>query len=137
MTEYLTFEQATDRLRQATRIVLDNEAEYGKAVERAADAEAVYRAKLAESFTALREAGAAVQEAETRARADVATISRERDYAAGMLKLAGEKLEDARDSRRSLWRLIEWSREHDRPAPSSNGPAQTTLPENAPGKTWP
>jgi hypothetical protein len=116
----LSIDEARENLRRATKIILDLEGEYAKAVERAADAEAVYRAKLAESFKRFREAGEAVQAADTLARAEVATTSRERDFAAGMLKLAGEKLEDGRDSRRSLWRLIEWSREHER-AVGGNG----------------
>ncbi len=125
---YLTFDEAKQRLRDATRIVLDAEKEFERAVERAADAEAFYRTKLAEEFRSQREQGKAVQEAETVARAAVAVHSRERDYAAGMLKLAGERIEDARDSRRSLWRLVEWSRAHDGVAPAD---------ERAPGDRWP
>lgn len=107
------FEAAREKLTAATRVILDREKDYEHAVERSADAEAVYRRQLAERMKVHREDGKAVQEADTLARADVATVSRERDYAAGMLKLAGEKLDDARDSRRSLWRLIEWAAKRD------------------------
>lgn len=125
---YLTITEARQRLREATRVVVELEAEYRRAVERSADAEAVYRAQVAEAFKKHRADGKAVSEADTLARADVAVLSRERDYSAGMLKLAGERLENARDSRRSLWRLIQWSAAHDSAAPTD---------ERAPGPTWP
>ena len=35
-----------------------------------------------------------------------------------MLKLAAEELEDARDTRRSLWRVIDWSARASTPAPA-------------------
>jgi hypothetical protein len=108
-----SFDGCRDKLRDATRIVLDKEAEYEKAIARKADAEAVYRDQLAKGVRAYREQGKAVEESMTLARADCATLSRERDYAADMTKLAAEKLEDARDSRRSLWRLVEWARDRD------------------------
>jgi hypothetical protein len=129
---YLSIAEARQRLRDATRIVLDAEAAYERAVQAAADGEAAYRLKVGEAFKRLRDDGAAVEAANTLARAEVVTFSRERDVAAGMLKLAGEKLEDARDSRRSLWRLTEWSKEHEmamlRRAPTD---------ERAPGEGWP
>ncbi len=124
---YLTFEEAKQKLRDATRIVLDTEKDFKGAAERAADAEAVYRSELAKALKAHRAEGRAVAEAVTLAHAEVVVHSRERDYAASMLKLAGERLEDARDSRRSLWRLVTWSMEHDRGA----------APENTPGAEWP
>jgi hypothetical protein len=130
MPDELTLESARDRLRDATRIVLDKEREYEHAVERAADAEAFYRSQLADHFKAHREAGKAVSEADTLARGELATASRERDYAAGMLKLAGEKLENARDSRRSLWRLIEWAGRRDVARGAVND-------ERVPSALWP
>lgn len=135
----MTYDEARTNLRQATQAIIGLEHAYEMAVERSADAEAVYRAQLAAKLQAHREGGKAVQEADTLARADVATLSRERDYAAGMLKLAHEKLDDARDSRRSLWRLIEWSARVDaaRTPTSNGGPAQMPLPENAPPERWP
>lgn len=126
---YLTIAEARDRLRQATTIVLKLEADYAEAVQHSADAEAVYRAHIADRVRFHRSAGEAATTSETYARADVVELSRERDVAAGLLKLAAEKLEDGRDSRRSLWRLIDWSKEHDRGASSG--------PENAPGERWP
>jgi hypothetical protein len=135
-----TFEsgEARDKLRQATRIILDLEKEYATAVEDAADSEAVYRRQLAEAVRNHRDAGQPVEASVAYARADVAMNSRERDHAAGMLKLAAEKLEDARDARRSLWRLIEWARQRDAAAhpPASNGPTQMALDERAP-RGWP
>jgi hypothetical protein len=93
--------------------VFDKERAYEKAVARKADAEAVYRRQVAGKFKGYRDAGKAVEESNTMARADVALLSRERDYAADMAKLAAEEIEDARDSRRSLWRLVEWARDRD------------------------
>lgn len=113
MTEPFGFEEARDRLRDATRIVLEHETAYEQAAARAADSEAVYRRRLAEKMEKHREAGKAVEESLTLARSDVVLLSRERDYSASLLKLAGEQLENARDSRRSLWRLVEWARERD------------------------
>lgn len=123
-----TFEsgEARDRLRQATRIILDLEKGYENAVEYAADSEAVYRKELADRLKFHRDDGQPVEASVAYARADVAVNSRERDHAAGMLKLAAEKLEDARDARRSLWRLIEWARQRDA-ATRNNGPAQMSM----------
>jgi len=108
-----TFEDCRTRLREATRIVIGKEGEYETAIKNAADAEAFYRSQLAVKFREHRDAGKGVEESTTLARADVAVHSRERDYRAGVLKLAAERLEDARDARRSLWRLVEWARERD------------------------
>lgn len=127
----LTFDEARDRLRDATRVVLDAEKNYEAAVQTAADTEAVYRVELATAFRSEREGGNAVQEAEIKARAAVAVQSRDRDHAAGMLRLAAERLENARDSRRSLWRLIEWSMRASTAAP---GRAQD---ERVPADRWP
>jgi len=108
-----TFEDCRNRLREATQIVLGKERDFEAAVKNAADAEAFYRSQLAVKFAEYRAAGKGVEESTTLARADVSVHSRERDYRAGVLKLAAERLEDARDSRRSLWRLVEWARERD------------------------
>jgi hypothetical protein len=105
-----SFEGCRQKLRDATRIVLDAEAVYERAINEAADAEAIYRSEHAKAYQAHRTGGAAVAEADTLARGDVVMHSRERDYRAGMMRLALERLEDARDSRRSVWRLIEWAR---------------------------
>jgi len=125
--------EARERLRSATRIILDAEAAYEKAVERAADAQAVYRNELAEAFKRYRDEGDPITSAEITAKAEVAIHERERDYSAGMLRLAAERLEDARDSRRSLWRLIEWSARKDAP-PMGTAPVRD---ERIPGETWP
>jgi hypothetical protein len=128
-TADFTFEDARDRLRRATEVVIAAERAVEVAGEEAADAEGVYRAELATAFKAEREAGAAVEAASIAARGACVVFSRERDAKATALKLAFEKLEDARDSRRSLWRLIEWARARDG--------ARSNAPENAPGDRWP
>lgn len=107
------FEACRIRLRETTVMVIEAEDAYHKSVERSADAEAVYRSQLAEKFGGYRSQGKAVEESTTFARRDVAVLGRERDYAAGLAKLRLEQLEDARDSRRSVWRLIEWARSVD------------------------
>lgn len=116
-----SFDACRVRMKEATRIVLDKIAAYDRAAQRAADAEAVYRNQLAAKFKAHREGGAAVEAATTLARADVATLSRERDYAKDLVKEAMADIEAALDSRRSLWRLVEWARERDLKGGGGNG----------------
>jgi hypothetical protein len=108
-----SFEACQTRMRDATQAINSRENAYDLAAQRAADAEAVYRAQLALKFKEYRDAGMAVDAATTHARGDVATLSRERDYAKDLVKLALAQIEDARDSRRSLWRLVEWARDRD------------------------
>ena len=127
-----TFEACQWRLREATRIVIDAENKYRLCIEEAADAEALYRKELATAFQTYRTAGKPVEESNTLARGDVVLHSRNRDYAAGVVKLAADKLEDARDSRRSLWRLIEWARERDLIALRTSG-----TDERVPAERWP
>ena len=112
MTDY-DFEDCRTRLRHATGVVLAAESQYQLAIEQAADSEAFYRIKLGESFEQFRAAGQAVEAAKIAAHAECAVHSRARDVDAGTVKLRGEQLEDARDSRRSLWRLVEWARGRD------------------------
>jgi hypothetical protein len=125
----MTYDEAREALRGLTDTIRAREADYEEAIKRAADTEAVYRAALAEAFRHHRTQGAGAGEAETLARADVATLSRERDAAAGMVKLAAERLEDRRDDRRSFNRLVEWSAAHD--LPGRNG-----TPENVPDGSY-
>jgi hypothetical protein len=108
--EKWNFEACRLRLRAATTAVFDAEDAYKSAIERSADAENFYRVELAKAFEAHRQAGQAVEAATTLARRDVAVHGRERDYAAGLVKLRADQVDDARDSRRSVWRLIEWAR---------------------------
>ena len=131
---YLTIEEARDRLRQATQIVLDREKAMREAATRMAESEAVYRRDLGTRFSGHRDAGLGVQESEIKARADVAVQAHDRDLAAALFKVAGEELEDARDSRRSLWRLIEWSAAHER---AQAAKANNTTDDRLPGATWP
>jgi hypothetical protein len=129
---YLTIAEARDRLRQATQIVLDKEKAMREAATRMAETEAIYRREVGAAFTRYRKDGSSVQESDITARAEVAVHSHDRDLAAANFKVAGEELEDARDSRRSLWRLIEWSAAHERAAASAQ-----TYDERLPGATWP
>lgn len=107
------FEACQLRMRKATAIVLLAEHQYDITAQRSADAEAVYRSEVGKAFARYREAGEAVEAARIAAHRECAKLSRERDYAADLVKLAREKIEDARDSRRSTWRLIEWARDRD------------------------
>lgn len=127
--------EARDKLKEATRIILELEKGYETSVRNAADAEAVYRREVATAFGRYRKEGMAVQEAEMTAKAEVAIHSHERDVTAGLLKLAGEKLENARDTRRSLWRLVEWARQRDA---ATFKPSQLAMDdERAPAASWP
>lgn len=125
----MTFDEAREGLRRATLAVRDAEGEYKEAVDDAANSEAVYRAKLAEAMKGHRAAGMAVSEAEVASRADVIVYSRERDVMAGRVKLAAEVIENRRDDRRSLWRLVEWS--------SRKASAPENVPTNGGGYTSP
>jgi len=113
MTDYTLeiFEpgDARVRLRQASETVNARIDDYARALRHAADAEGIYRVELAHAFRSEREGGAAVAEAEIKARAAAVLQSKERDEAAGEAKAAGERVQAALDARRSLWRLIEWS----------------------------
>jgi hypothetical protein len=131
-----SFEGCRRRMRKASAVVMTAENNYDLAAKRAADAEAVYRRQLAEKVRGYREAGKAVEESMTLARADVATLSRERDYARDMVKLAAEKLDDARDGRRSVWRLVEWARDRDL-ALLRPGQQLAMNDERAPANQWP
>jgi hypothetical protein len=132
------FNACAERIRQATTSVIEAEDAYKKAIERSADAEAVYRHQLAVKFKEYRDNKQPVEAATTLARADVATLGRERDFAAGMVKLRADRLENARDARRSVWRLVEWARGADlakRQQPVVD--VQNGLPENVPADRWP
>jgi len=122
------FEDCRDRLRRATEVILAAESQYQIAIEQAADSEAFYRIKLGESFERFRAAGQAVEAAKIAAHAECAVHSRARDVDAGTVKLRAEQLDDARDSRRSLWRMIEWARGRD---------LATAGADHQRGETWP
>lgn len=113
-----SFEACQVRMRVATQAVNRAEQACDNAAQRSADAEAVYRSQLGKAFAELRGAGEAVEAAKIAAHERCAKLSRERDYSADLVKLAREKIEDARDGRRSLWRLIEWAREREKTGPS-------------------
>jgi hypothetical protein len=109
-----SFNACQERLYQATAAILTREREYAAAVERKADSEAVYRNELAKQYQRHRkDNGSAVAEAELLARADAAVHSRERDYATDMVKVAADRLQDARSSREALLPLVVWARERE------------------------
>lgn len=120
----LTIDQLRQQLRTLTVEIRTAEDTYKNALENSADAEAAYRAALAGAYKKYRLDGAGVSESETLARGDVVLASRERDSAAGKVKHAAEVLENRRDDRRQLWRLVDVLR-----------PRTTATTE--PGETWP
>jgi hypothetical protein len=122
------FESCRRRIRKATAIVLKAETAYEDAAKTAAEAEATYRHQLARHFKGYREAGKGVEESTTLARADVTRLNYERDLARDLVKLAADRIEDARDSRRSLWRLLEWARAL---------AVQSERDERVPAERWP
>jgi hypothetical protein len=108
-----SFDACRERLKEATRIVLDKIKAHDLAAQRSADAEAVYRSEVGKAFAGYREKGDAVEAAKIAAHRDCAKLSRERDYAKDLVRKASADIEAAIDSRRSLWRLVEWARERD------------------------
>lgn len=108
-----SFDACQARLRIATSIVLGAIRDYDLAAQRAADAEAVYRSEMGKVFAQRRDAGDAVDAAKIAAHKECARLSRERDYAKDRVKVAADDVQGALDSRRSLWRLIEWARGRD------------------------
>jgi hypothetical protein len=62
------------------------------------------------------------------ARGDVAALKQIALETSGKLRLAEKRLDDAVDTRRSLWRLVEWAREKE-----ARTPAQQSLA----GASWP
>lgn len=136
---YLTIDEARGKLGGALSTIETAEKAYRIAIEDSADAEAVYRDQLGTAFKKHRDAGEAVEVAKILAHKDVVKFSRERDFAAGRVKEAAEKLENARDSRRSLWRIIEWSSARDvasARAQQAAGTSQMAM-EAIAGKRWP
>lgn len=121
--------EARQKLRAATEVVLGQERAVDLAGQEAAESEALYRLEVGKAFAAARAAGDAVEAAKIKAHADCVALSQDRDVKATRLKLAFERLEDARDTRRSLWRLIEWARGRDL--------ATAGAPENVPADRWP
>lgn len=117
--------EARAKLRGATEIILNLEGDYADMIKAAAETEAYYRLRLAEQFKAHRDAGAPVEAANIMARGDCAPDKQAALEAAGALKLAEKRLDDAVDTRRSLWRLVEWARARDtatRPAEDERAP---------------
>ena len=109
MPEPMTYSNAEERLTAQAVRIRDAEKAYEEAVKSAADAEATYRRAVASKLDEHREAGLSVEHANAKARADCYVLSRERDFASGMVRKALEVLEDRRGERESLHRLVAWS----------------------------
>jgi hypothetical protein len=105
--------EARSKLRDATKVILSLENDYADMIKAAAETEAFYRLRVAQQFKAHRDAGAPVEAANIMARGDCAPEKQATLEAAGALKLAEKRLDDAVDTRRSLWRLVEWARARD------------------------
>jgi hypothetical protein len=118
-----SFEACQLRLRKATAQLILAERHYDKQAQRSADAEAVYRFEVGKSFGAYREKGEAVEAARIAAHKDCMTLSRERDYSADLVKLAMQKIENARESRSGMWALISWAHDRELTAQRANGAA--------------
>lgn len=116
-----SFEACQQRLRKATAILMLAEQSYDKQAQRSADAEAVYRSEVGKAFGGYREKGEAVEAARIAAHKDCARLSRERDYAADLVKLAMQKIENARESRSGMWALIAWAHDREMIQQRSNG----------------
>jgi hypothetical protein len=113
-TKPLSYEDAALELNLAAAAIIAAEDEYADANADAAANEALYRTALAEAFKRYRVGGKGVAESETLARGECAAFARDRDRAAGLVKVMAARLEDRRDDRRSLNRLVEWSAGRDR-----------------------
>ena len=105
----LDFQQARVQLHTVARQLRDAEQFHREQIQRHADAEAAYRSALAQAYTRHRADGKGAGEADVLAKGDCASLSRERDIAAGMVRAALESLENRRGDRASLHRLVEWS----------------------------
>jgi chromosome segregation ATPase len=105
----MDYAEAERRMQDMAQRIRSAERDYDRAIEEAADAEAIYRKSLAERFRALREGGAAVEAAMTQARGECFNLSRERDIAVGRVRKTLEALEDRRGDRASLHKLVDWS----------------------------
>lgn len=123
------FDACRRRMKKATAIVLNYSAAYREAANNAADAEAVYRQRVGRAFAKRREEGEAVEAAKIGAHADCAKFSHARDVARDLVKVAADDMQGALDSRRSLWRMVEWARDRD--------VASARRDERAPAEQWP
>ena len=83
------------------------ETDHEQAVERAADAEAAYRKAYAKAFIA---AEGTAAEREAKAKAESHAECRERDIAAGLVKVQAERLRGLEGERSLLKSLLDWSR---------------------------
>lgn len=109
MLEPMSYHDSEARMQSMAKRIRLAEKAFAKANEDAATAEALYRRSLGSRFKELRDAGTAVEAAMTQARGELFNLSRERDIAAGRVRLRLEQLDDRRGERASLHKLVDWS----------------------------
>jgi chromosome segregation ATPase len=107
--EPMSYRESESRMQSMARRIRIAEKALAKANEDAATSEALYRKSLGERFKQLRAEGAAVEAAMTQARGELWNLSRERDIAAGRVRLRLEQLDNRRGERASLHKLVDWS----------------------------
>jgi hypothetical protein len=91
--EPMSYRESESRMQSMARRIRIAEKALAKANEDAATSEALYRKSLGERFKQLRAEGTAVEAAMTQARGELWNLSRERDIAAGRVRLRLEQLE--------------------------------------------
>jgi chromosome segregation ATPase len=107
--EPMSYRESESRMQSMARRIRIAEKALAKANEDAATSEALYRKSLGERFKQLRAEGTAVEAAMTQARGELWNLSRERDIAAGRVRLRLEQLDNRRGERASLHKLVDWS----------------------------
>lgn len=107
--EPMSYRESESRMQSMARRIRIAEKALAKANEDAATSEALYRKALGEKFKQLRAEGTAVEAAMTQARGELWQLSRERDIAAGRVRLRLEQLDNRRGERASLHKLVDWS----------------------------
>ena len=97
----------TRKVQELNRVIRRMEERLMEEGTEAADAEAAYRAQYAHHLRQQREQGTTVAEAEAYARAAVVVLSQDRDVKAHRVKVTFEEIQDRRDERVSLHRLMD------------------------------
>lgn len=105
----MTYVDANERFVRVTKLLRELETEHTKAIQDAADAEALYRKSLGQALDKHRADGLSVEHSVAKARADCYVLSRDRDVAAGAVRTVLEKLDNRRGERDALDRLVAWS----------------------------
>jgi hypothetical protein len=105
----LNYDAAATSMREAGQRIRSVEEAHKLAIADAADAEALYRKTIGDTFETYRTGGKGVEESLILARRDTWNLLREREKATGMVRYQLERLEDRRGERASIHRLVEWS----------------------------